>query len=69
MRGCLSKAQGDSSPEQRAVRFNHLVLRGELRRAVRYILDREQGGVLDIDGTDEKSGRCGSCGSSGQTSG
>jgi hypothetical protein len=42
----LTKKQGMTTPEQRAKSFHQKVLKGDLRGAVRYITDREMGGVL-----------------------
>ena len=52
----LSLARGQETQEQRAKRFNDLVLAGKLRSAVRYITEREAGGVLMPDEVDGKSG-------------
>ncbi|CAB9521993.1 hypothetical protein SEMRO_1256_G256700.1 [Seminavis robusta] len=46
MESFLSDRRGSSTPEQRARRFQHLMLQGEVRRAVRFITAREQFGVL-----------------------
>ena len=52
----LSKARGNTTPEHRAKVFDSRVKRGKLRSAVRYITDREGGGVLSPNDIDEKSG-------------
>ena len=57
LQASLSKAQGTTTPEQRAKTFHAKVLRGNLRSAVRYITDREKGSVLYPDDKDEKSGK------------
>jgi hypothetical protein len=52
----LSFKQGFSTPEQRAKIYNSKMLRGDIRGAVRYLTERDQGGILFPDNTDEKSG-------------
>ena len=42
----LHRKQGTSSEEERSKTFKNMVLRGKLRSAVRWITDRESGGVL-----------------------
>jgi hypothetical protein len=56
LQASLSKAQGTTTPEQRAKTYHAKVLRGNLRGAVRYITDREKGGILYPDDIDEKTG-------------
>lgn len=53
----LSRAQGITTPEQRAKTFHRKVLRGNLRSAVRYITEREKGSILYPDDIDEKTGK------------
>ena len=53
----MSKARGTTTPEQRTKTFHAKVLRGNLRGAVRYITEREQGGVLFPTDIDEKTGK------------
>ncbi len=43
-------------PEQRTKTFHQKVLCGNLRGAVRYLTDREKGGILYPDDINEKSG-------------
>ena len=38
--------------------FTHLMLRGRVREAVRFVTDQARGGVLKPSGTDAKSGKC-----------
>jgi hypothetical protein len=52
----LAKARGDSTPEQRAKTYARLVLQGKLRAAVRWITEREMGGILQPDERDAKTG-------------
>jgi hypothetical protein len=52
----LTKRQGMTTPEQRAKTFHQKVLKGDLRGAVRYITDREMGGVLLPDDKCSKTG-------------
>ena len=47
----------NESKEKRTKIFHSLILKGELRRAVRYLTDRESGGVLFPDQVDSKSGK------------
>jgi hypothetical protein len=56
MEAYLSHKQGTTTPEQRTKTFHQKVLRGNLRGAVRYITEREKGGILYPDDIDEKSG-------------
>ena len=42
--------------EQMSKTYTRLVLEGKLRQAVRFITQRDQGGVLQIDALDSKSG-------------
>ena len=44
----------NESKEKRTKIFHSLILKGELRRAVRYLTDRESGGVLFPDQVDSK---------------
>ena len=57
LQACLSKSRGTTTPEQRAKTFHAKVLRGNVRSAVRFITEREKGGVLYPDDMDEKSGK------------
>ena len=52
LQASLSKAQGTTTPEQHAKTYHAKVLRGNLRGAVRYIMDREKGGMLYPDDID-----------------
>jgi hypothetical protein len=52
----LAKSRGGSTPEQRAKTYNRLILQGKLRAAVRWLTEREKGGVLLPGDTDEKTG-------------
>jgi hypothetical protein len=52
----LSTKQGHVTEEQRAKIFHRRMLRGDTRGAVRYITEREKGGVLQPGDIDEKSG-------------
>ena len=56
LKSSLSRARGTSTPEQRARIFDSKVKRGKLRAAVRYITDREGGGIMFPDDIDDKSG-------------
>ena len=49
MKSHLAQRQGNTTPQQRAKRFNHLMLQGEIRQAVRYITEREQLAVFSPD--------------------
>ena len=42
----MRKKQGRESPEQRAQTFNNMVMRGKLCSAMKYVTERESGGVL-----------------------
>ncbi len=52
----LARVRGVETQEQRAKTFARLVLQGKLRSAVRWLTDREKGGVLLPDDVDEKTG-------------
>jgi hypothetical protein len=56
MESHLSSKQGSTTPEQRTRIFHQKVLRGNIRGAVRYLTDREKGGILYPDDLDEKTG-------------
>jgi hypothetical protein len=56
MEAYLSHKQGTTTPEQRTKNFHQNVLRGNLRGAVRYLTEREKGGILYPDDIDKKSG-------------
>jgi hypothetical protein len=56
MESRLALKQGSTTPEQRTKTFHQKVLRGNIRGAVRYLTEREKGGILYPDDTDEKSG-------------
>jgi hypothetical protein len=51
-----TKRGGDVTTEQRAKIFHQKMLRGDVRGAVRYLSDREKGGILLPNNVDEKSG-------------
>jgi hypothetical protein len=51
-----TKKQGMATLEQRAKTFHQKVLKGDLRGAVRYITDREMGGILLPDDKCSKTG-------------
>lgn len=52
----LSDRRRDHTDEQRAEIFNQKMLRGDIRGAVRFITEREKGGILMPDDIDEKTG-------------
>jgi hypothetical protein len=52
----LSRLQGTETEEQRAKTFNRLILQGKIRAGVRYVTEREKGGVLLPSNKDEKKG-------------
>ena len=52
----LTAVRREESAEQRAKTFHGLVLRGKLRTAVRWITERETGGVLQPEGLCTKTG-------------
>jgi hypothetical protein len=56
MEAHLTHKQGSTTPEQRTKTFHQKVLRSNLRGAVRYLTEREKGGILYPDDIDEKSG-------------
>jgi hypothetical protein len=56
MEANLSTKQGITSEEQRAKIFHRKMLRGDVRGAVRYLTEREKGGILLPGDIDEKSG-------------
>jgi hypothetical protein len=56
MEAYLSHKQGTTTPEQRTKTFHQKVLRGNVRGAVRYLTEREKGGILYLDDIDENSG-------------
>ena len=47
--GYLGKAYGNQTDEQRHRTFSNLVLKGKFCKAVRFVCDREKGGVLQPD--------------------
>jgi hypothetical protein len=53
----LTSKQGKTTPEQRTKTFHQKVLRGNIRGAVRYLTEREKGGILYPDDIDEKTGK------------
>ena len=57
MKSSLSTARGATTSEQQAKVFDAKVKGGNIRAAVRYITDREGGGVLAPDEIDDKSGK------------
>ncbi len=59
MEAALALKQGTTTAEQRAKTFHQKVLRGNIQGAVRYLTDREKGGVLYPNDIDEKSGKSG----------
>jgi hypothetical protein len=56
LKSFLSTKQGNVTAEQRAKIFHRKMLRGDVRGAVRYLTEREKGGILLPDDIDEKSG-------------
>lgn len=54
----MRKKRGSSSEEERLQHFSQLLHKGDIRRACRYIAERETGGVLDPSSDDEKAGDC-----------
>ena len=47
--GYLRKSRGSQTTEERHRTFSNLVLKGKLRESVRFVCDREKGGVLQPD--------------------
>jgi hypothetical protein len=56
MKANLSAKQGNTTPEQRVKIYNQKILRGGLRSGVRYLTNREKGGILMPGDIDEKTG-------------
>ena len=56
MESLLSAKQGGLTPEQRAKIFHRKMLRVDVRGAVRYLTDREKGGILQPTNIDRKTG-------------
>jgi hypothetical protein len=56
MESLLSAKQGGLTPKQRAKIFHRKMLRGDVRCVVRYLTDREKGGILQPTDIDEKTG-------------
>ena len=59
LRSCeeyLTAAQREETAEHRAQTYHSLVLRGKLRSVVRWITERETGGVLQLGDRCEKTG-------------
>jgi hypothetical protein len=56
MQTYLSNRQGTTTPKQQANIFDQKMLQGDVRGAVRYLTDREVGGVLLPSDMDEKTG-------------
>jgi hypothetical protein len=56
MESLLSAKQGGLTPKQRAKIFHRKMLQGDVRGAVRYLTDREKGGILRPTNIDEKTG-------------
>jgi hypothetical protein len=56
MESLLSAKQGGLTPKQQAKIFHQKMLRGDVRGAVRYLTDREKGGILQPTNIDEKTG-------------
>ena len=52
----LSFKRNHTTTEQSAKIYNAKMLRGDLRGAVRYLTERDQGGILFPQDTDEKTG-------------
>ena len=52
----LTSKQGRLTTDQRAKIFHRKILRGDMRGTVRYLTEREKGGILMPIDTDEKSG-------------
>jgi hypothetical protein len=51
----LSKMQGQETEEQRGKTYTRLVHQGKLRNAVRYLTEREKGGVMLPNEIDSKT--------------
>ena len=51
--GYLIKSLGTQTMKERHGMFSNLVLKGKLREAVRFVCDKEKGGVLKPDELDE----------------
>jgi hypothetical protein len=51
-----TKGGGEVTTEQHAKIFHRKMLRGDVRGAVRYLTDREKGGILHLDDVNVKSG-------------
>jgi hypothetical protein len=56
MDSLLSAKQGRLTPVQLAKIFHQKMLRGDMRGAVRYLTDREKGGLLQSNNIAEKTG-------------
>jgi hypothetical protein len=56
MEAHLSHKQGTTTPEQRTKTFHQKVLHGNLRGAVRYLTERQKGGILYPDNINKKTG-------------
>ena len=52
----MGKKQGKATVKERAKVFNSLICRGKVRAAIRYISEREKGGVFLPGDTDDKTG-------------
>ena len=52
----MGKKQGKATVKERAKVFNSLLCRGNVRAAIRYISEREKGGIFLPGNTDDKTG-------------
>jgi hypothetical protein len=57
MEAHLTHKQGRTTPEQKTKTFHQKVLCGNLWGGVRYLTEREKGGILYPDDIDEKTGK------------
>ena len=52
----MSKKQNGLNEKERVKVFSRMICRGKIRAAIRYICEREKGGILMPGDTDEKTG-------------